>query len=224
MATVQYNPFTGLPDLVGDAGPGSGTVTSVEGGVGITNDPEPITSSGVIDLDINSLTTEAAPAGGDLIPIVDVSVGTTPASQRKVTLASILALVGGSVSSETHDFTAQELADADLTPVEIIAAPGSGFVILPLFMVTRAIGGAVSYDEGALALAYGTPAGESITYSVPYPQNGEDFINTDRPGEISALDVTLVEDKAIVAYNGATDPSVGDGTMSLTILYITVAV
>lgn len=83
-------------------GTGSGTVTSVAGGVGITNTPEPITTTGTVDLDINSLTTETTLAAGDLFPFVDVSVGTTPASQRKVTFGNINAgLVHNSLSGLT---------------------------------------------------------------------------------------------------------------------------
>jgi hypothetical protein len=77
------------------SGIGAGTVTSVAGGVGITNTPEPITVAGTVDLDINSLTTETALASGDLFPFVDVSVGTLPIAQRKVTLANLLVGLGG---------------------------------------------------------------------------------------------------------------------------------
>lgn len=67
----------------------AGTVTSVAGGEGITNTPEPIIGAGTVNLDINSLTSETTSAAGDLFPFVDVSVGTTPASQRKATLTNI---------------------------------------------------------------------------------------------------------------------------------------
>lgn len=92
---VVINPLTGAFDFVGDTGGGggSGTVTSVAGGVGITNTPEPIIGAGTVDLDINSLTTETALASGDLFPFVDVSVGVTPASQRKVTLGNIASAI-----------------------------------------------------------------------------------------------------------------------------------
>jgi hypothetical protein len=70
-------------------GGGAGTVTSVAGGVGITNTPEPIVGAGTVDLDINSLMTIAdPPAAGDLLPLVDVSVGTAPSAQRKVSFAN----------------------------------------------------------------------------------------------------------------------------------------
>lgn len=83
------------------SGGGSGSVTSVAGGAGLTGTPEPIVGAGTLDLDINSLTTETVLASGDLFPFVDVSVGTTPASQRKVTLANLAAAIGtgGTVTS-----------------------------------------------------------------------------------------------------------------------------
>jgi hypothetical protein len=71
------------------ATPTTGTVTSVAGGVGITNSPEPIVGAGTVDLDINSLTSETTLASGDLFAFVDVSVGATIAAQRKVTLSNI---------------------------------------------------------------------------------------------------------------------------------------
>jgi len=90
-----FNPFTGVPDAIGTSGGGAGTVTSVAGGVGITNTPEPIVGAGTVDLDIFSLTTGAAFAAGDWLPFVDVSVGTTPSAQRKLTVADLVSAVNG---------------------------------------------------------------------------------------------------------------------------------
>lgn len=72
----------------------TGTVTSVAGGEGITNTPDPIVTTGTVDLDIDSLTEETSPAGGDEFAMVDVSEGTDPADQRKVTLNNIQAATG----------------------------------------------------------------------------------------------------------------------------------
>lgn len=77
----------------------SGTVTSVAGGVGITNTPEPIVGAGTVDLDINSLTSETTVSAGDLFPFVDVSVGTTPAAQRKATLANVRIALQGDLAA-----------------------------------------------------------------------------------------------------------------------------
>jgi hypothetical protein len=76
-------------DITVASSAGGGTVTSVAGGVGITNTPEPIVGAGTVDLDIFSLTTEAALAAGDWLPFVDVSVGTAPSAQRKATFANL---------------------------------------------------------------------------------------------------------------------------------------
>lgn len=89
--TVADDPIDDEIDITiaSSGGGGGGTVTSVAGGVGITNSPEPITVAGTVDLDINSLTSETSLASGDLFPFVDVSVGTSPADQRKVTFANM---------------------------------------------------------------------------------------------------------------------------------------
>lgn len=68
----------------GGSGGGSGTVTSVAGGEGITGTPDPIVGAGTLDLDIFSLATEAGSGSGDWLAVVDVSVGTAPAAQRKI--------------------------------------------------------------------------------------------------------------------------------------------
>jgi hypothetical protein len=94
---------------------GTGTVTSVAGGVGVTNSPEPIVGSGTVDLDIFSLTTEAVPADGDWFPFVDVSVGTTPASQRKATLANLRTALGNPTGSGTATRLAFWNTATDLT-------------------------------------------------------------------------------------------------------------
>lgn len=87
----RFNPITGDFDLVDSTGGGSGTVTSVAGGVGITNVPEPIVGAGTVNLDIDSLAAESSLAPGDLFPFVDVSVVGPITNQRKVTFADLTA-------------------------------------------------------------------------------------------------------------------------------------
>lgn len=90
MGRYQVNAATGLLDLVGSTGAGSGTVTSVGGGVGWTPTPDPIVGAGVGNLDINDLTTETVLADGDLFAFVDVSAGGSAIdNQRKVTFANL---------------------------------------------------------------------------------------------------------------------------------------
>lgn len=96
----RFNPFTGRLDDVGTAGGGSGTVTAVAGGVGITNTPDPIVGVGSVNLDINDLTLESSLAAGDLFAFVDVSSGTTFADQRKTTLGDIAAFIGSSSGAD----------------------------------------------------------------------------------------------------------------------------
>lgn len=79
-----------FPAVGNETAAAGGTLTSVAGGVGITNSPEPIVASGTVDLDLNSLTTETVSASGDLFGMVDVSVGATIAAQRKITRANVL--------------------------------------------------------------------------------------------------------------------------------------
>lgn len=80
-------------------GGGSGTVTSIGGGVGWTPTPDPLTTAGVGNLDINDLTAEASLAAGDLFAFVDVSAAGTPiAQQRKVTFADLSAAIAAGLT------------------------------------------------------------------------------------------------------------------------------
>jgi len=90
------------PNSMGGGGGGSGTVTSVAGGVGITNSPEPITTTGTVDMDIHSLTANTV-ATGDEIACQDVSVGNTPADQRRTTAGAIASLSDAPLLDGSHN-------------------------------------------------------------------------------------------------------------------------
>lgn len=65
-----------------------GVGTFITNGDGVAGDP-------TIDLDINDLTTETSLEASDLFAFVDVSVGSTVAAQRKVTLGNIAVGLNG---------------------------------------------------------------------------------------------------------------------------------
>lgn len=120
--TVLDDPGSGEIDItIASTAGGGGSVTSVAGGIGITNAPEPIVGAGTVDLDLHALTTEAAPAAGDFLAIVDVSVGTTPSAQRKVTLANLAVAVEASLGGPWQPF------DADLSAVAALATVGGAY-------------------------------------------------------------------------------------------------
>lgn len=129
---------------------GTGTVTSVAGGVGITNSPEPITATGTVDLDINSLTSGSAFATGDLLAFVDVSVGTTPASQRKLTIGDLQTFLGGAFQPLDTGLTNL----AALTPAGFAVTNGSD-VWASRTLVAPAAGITISNTTGGGNPAWG---------------------------------------------------------------------
>jgi hypothetical protein len=138
-------------------GGGSGTVTSVAGGVGITNTPEPITVTGTVDLDINSLSTETGLAVGDLFPFVDVSVGLTPAAQRKVDLASLADFVRTSEGLIDGSGVANRLAfwsDADTLTSDASYVVDTAADALLIRRIVEAIGDGA--DSNLIARSFGT--------------------------------------------------------------------
>jgi hypothetical protein len=114
----------------GGAGGGSGTVTSVAGGVGITNTPEPIVAAGTVDLDIFTLTTETVPADGDWFPFDDVSVSTSPSGQRKVTLADLRTALGSKWTEVEVDFGTTPVFDAQFTVVDALVSAASKVAVV----------------------------------------------------------------------------------------------
>ncbi len=123
----RFNPFTGTLDYVGTSGGGGGTVTSVAGGTGITNSPEPIVGAGTVDLDIDSLTTlVGALAAGDLFPFVDVSGGgTAVANQRKVAFSDLATAIEAILGGPFQPLDAGLTALASLTPAGIAVTDGA---------------------------------------------------------------------------------------------------
>lgn len=105
-------------------GGGSGTVTSVQGGEGISTTPNPITSAGIVDLDIFKLATETTLADGDWLPFLDVSEGTDPDDQRRVTLADLALYIDGTIGPY-QPLDAGLTALAGLTPAGIAVTDGA---------------------------------------------------------------------------------------------------
>lgn len=71
-------------------GAGTWALRTITEGVGINlTNGDGVAGDPTIDLDINALTTETTPVAGDLFPFLDVSAGTDPDDQRKVTLANL---------------------------------------------------------------------------------------------------------------------------------------
>lgn len=164
---LTYNPlvYSGL-DLQGTGGGGGGSVTSVAGGVGITNTPEPIVGAGTVDLDLFSLTTETLPVAGDWFAFVDVSVGTTPAAQRKVTLADLTTAIQAAGSLIDGVGVATRVAfwldantlsnDADLTwdsANNVLALAANGSVTLSDVGIARNAAGVLRITDGGAGIA-----------------------------------------------------------------------
>ena len=94
---------------------------------------------------------------------------------------------------------------------------------MPIFVIFRSVGGAVSYDSGTLTLLFENGTGESTGLSQSYPPATLDTLDT-TVGNLNTPNVADVEDQPIVAFNDDVDPTMGDGSMSVTLLYTILAV
>lgn len=144
---------TGATGPQGATGPtGPGTVSSVAGGVGITNSPDPIVTTGDVNLDIFKLTAESTLSSGDWLAFVDVSVGTTPADQRKVLVSDLVA----GINSLLDHGTLAGLTDDDHTQYFLLAGRAGG---------QTGIGG--------------TNSGDKLTFRSNTSQNGQIILGDD---------------------------------------------
>lgn len=101
---------------------------SLVGGDGITIDGSDPASLEIIGPSINDLTTETAVVTGDLFPFTDVSVGTSYASQRKVTFGNLAASLN---TLGTLDHGSQAgLSDDDHSIYALLAGRSSGQTLI----------------------------------------------------------------------------------------------
>jgi hypothetical protein len=123
----------------------------------------------------------------------------------------------------SHTLTPVELFALDTVPIEIVPTPGSGKAVFVLSVVARAVPGGVDYDEGSLTFAYGDESGQSVSGGTNYPAASPgDVVNTAFGDVYNDLPTGSFEGLSIVAVNSGSQPTTGDGTIDVTITYITV--
>lgn len=86
----------GTTGIIVRTGAGTAATRTITAGNGILlTDGSGVSGNPTVDLTINALTTETVLASGDLFPFQDVSVGTTPSAQRKVSFSSLTTALNG---------------------------------------------------------------------------------------------------------------------------------
>ena len=135
-----------------------------------------------------------------------------------------------SPSSVQATVSSAEILALFTTPKEIVAAPGTGKLLLPFACSTELLFGTTPYTKGpgaigSLAIIYsGSPEDSSADLMVDDGIAGGIFTQSaDTVGRMSGNAGSNVradaENKGLSLYTDTDDPTLGDGTLVVTVIY-----
>jgi hypothetical protein len=132
---------------------------------------------------------------------------------------------GASVQTVTITFTASQILNSVATPITVVAAPGAGKSILALGSSWTYTYGAQTYTTGGTTgLWYGSASGPGVESnalnSLLAETSSQIMQNYGAGGGGSIAAKASFENQPIVFATQTTAPTVGDGTLKLTLVYI----
>lgn len=164
---------------------------------------------------------------------VVVNIATAPTSGQVLTATSGAAANwqtpgGGSsiLQQVTVAVTSAQIKAMKTTPVSILPAPGAGLRYVVVSAVGEMIYGTSTYVGGTLTNLYfnnssgGSPTGTGWQTLITVTASTEQTL----PVATTLTANTLTNNAPIVLTCTAADPTLGDGTMNITVTYYTVAV
>lgn len=127
--------------------------------------------------------------------------------------------------------SAQILA-SHTTGVNVVAAPGAGFALIPTEMVLNYTFATTAYTDGGgnLQLQWGTTGGQAVTNStIPtaalWAQTHSTVAFRANMAVTTALNLaTTVANQPLAAQQDTANPTLGDGTVTVTVAYLVVPV
>lgn len=121
-----------------------------------------------------------------------------------------------------------ELTSADIlslasSPVEVVAAPGAGKMILPLGAVAAMHFGTVAYNGGGIDVHPETDAGAYFVRLSNVFASTQDVVFTDgsQNAQNNEIPVTF-DDAAFVVSCPSGNPTTGDGTCTVSVPYVVI--
>lgn len=123
----------------------------------------------------------------------------------------------------TTNVTAAQMLDLFDTPVELVAAPGAGLVVVPLYITATSHFNTTPYSEGTFISCYlgevDINFGQVIGGAV---QQGTDRQVLQTWGETfyPEASVQLIEDQPLLLKASGSNPVDGDGTLTVEIGYL----
>lgn len=123
----------------------------------------------------------------------------------------------GVVERKIVELTAAQVKALFTTPIVLVEAPGAGMVVQVISAVAKLDAGATPFaGANALELRYTGASGAKVTGDVAAA-----LINsaTDRADVVVGVAVTAVPNAPVVAAVPTANPTAGDGTIRMDILY-----
>lgn len=156
------------------------------------------------------------------VPFVGASAPSGPADGALWWDTDDTAVDGGGVLTATkHVTSAQILASFD-TPVEIIAAPGAGKMLLPITGVAKLTAGATPYaTSGSIALEVLPAFMGVVNNNFQFLESAVDYLWPlwmDYKAENFA--VADAADRALSFHVNSANPTDGDGTLDFVVYYV----
>jgi hypothetical protein len=157
---------------------------------------------------------------------------------RKAFLAAALALCfvpagfsqtggGGSVQSATIALTSAQLRQLYTAPIQIVAAPGPGQMLLPIAAVYQYKFGTAAYQNGGnLWLNFANDTGGNNflqTFNSPVNASSWTIAFGFTTGAVQDVQANFANSALMVTNGGGLNFSGGDGTLTVTVSYIVVA-
>ena len=127
---------------------------------------------------------------------------------------------GTDVISTKLSLTSVEVLALNTTPIEIVAAPGVGKVILPFSSMLRVIFNTTPYSNGPVLILKNTGADDPIvSFGLGLEANNNRII-IGLPSGGSSTDSQIIENTALIATAFGGNPTLGDSPVDVYLTYV----
>lgn len=138
-----------------------------------------------------------------------------------------VAITGGSLRVTSVTLTAAQVLAIFTTPITVVPAPGAGLVAVPVYGIFNYTQVTTQYTDGGGALVLQWPGGGGTQMNCSMTTNGFWNQAASRWGYAdasrAAVPITSVVNQAVQVKQNTANPTLGDGTVTVTVAYILVA-
>lgn len=130
---------------------------------------------------------------------------------------------GGGLQVAKVTLSSAQILALNTTPIQIIAAPGAGNMVIPVAFSFNAGAGTTAYTfTGTAGLYYGDPANTNLVDQNSFfaaASDGPAILNRSNPGTINENPPDQFINQNLVAFADTSNPLLGDFPITVTVLY-----